>query len=199
MPAWALRRYAATAASSTAPASDTAWSRCPPAEIPRPGGLSRRLPFLVWCAALAPAGEPGGSGCRRGKTRRNAAGRGVAEVPGRRPVFCRPGRADQPDQERQPAAQAAGPGISASGQRDQAVPEAGAVNDAAVAAYRLSAQAGNPLSERKLAQMFGRTSRRWARGRIAEARRVPSSGLTVDPVPLEYSVEGLTWGFQLRP
>jgi hypothetical protein len=39
-----------------------------------------------------------------------------------------------------------------------------------VAAYRLSVQAGNPLSERRLAQMFGRTSRRWARARIAEAR-----------------------------
>ena len=35
--------------------------------------------------------------------------------------------------------------------------------DAAVAAYRLSAQAGKPLSERKLAQMCGRTSRRRAR------------------------------------
>jgi hypothetical protein len=50
-----------------------------------------------------------------------------------------------------------------------------------VAAYRLSAQAGNPLFERKLAQMFGRTSRRWVRARIAEARRVPSSGLTEEP------------------
>jgi hypothetical protein len=40
-----------------------------------------------------------------------------------------------------------------------------------VAAYRLSVQAGNPLSERRLAQMFGRTSRRWARARIAEARQ----------------------------
>jgi Protein of unknown function (DUF2637) len=47
---------------------------------------------------------------------------------------------------------------------------ASAVNDAAVAAYRLSAQAGNPLSERRLAQMFGRTSRRWAQARIADAR-----------------------------
>jgi hypothetical protein len=43
------------------------------------------------------------------------------------------------------------------------------VNDKAVAAYRLSVQAGSPLSERKLAQMFGRTSRRWARARITEA------------------------------
>ena len=46
-------------------------------------------------------------------------------------------------------------------------------NRAAVAAYRLSAQVGNPLSERKLAQMFGRTSRRWARARITEAQRSP--------------------------
>jgi hypothetical protein len=46
-----------------------------------------------------------------------------------------------------------------SGQRDDEVPEASAANDAAVAAYRLSVQAGNPLSERRLAQMFGRTSR----------------------------------------
>lgn len=43
-------------------------------------------------------------------------------------------------------------------------------NAAAVAAYRASLQAGRPLSERKLAGMFGETSRRWARNRIAEAR-----------------------------
>jgi len=73
------------------------------------------------------------------------------------------------------------PAIAASGQNGQAAAEAGAVNDAAVAACRRSVQAGNPLSERKLAQMFGRTSRRWARARIAEARRAPSSGLMVDP------------------
>jgi hypothetical protein len=62
--------------------------------------------------------------------------------------------------------------------------EADAVNDAAVAAYRLSVQAGNPLSERRLAQMFGRTSRRWARARIADARQespLPDSPGT--PVP----------------
>ncbi len=96
--------------------------------------------------------------------------------------FPRRGEPDTPDQTRQSAAQVARPPtIPASGQPDQTVPEADAVNDAAVAAYRLSAQAGNPLSERKLAQMFGRTSRRWARARIAEARPVPSSGLTEDP------------------
>jgi hypothetical protein len=106
--------------------------------------------------------------------------------------FPRRGERDTPERERQPAAQAAGPGISARGQRDQAVAEAGAVNDAAVAAYRLSAHAGNPLSERKLAQMFGRTSRRWARARIAEARRVPSSGLTVDPPLTAAALDGVS-------
>ena len=83
-----------------------------------------------------------------------------------------------------PAGQAAGqPPIPASGQRDEVL-EASDVNDAAVAAYRLSVQAGNPLSERRLAQMFGRTSRRWARARIADARQaspLPDSPST--PVP----------------
>jgi Protein of unknown function (DUF2637) len=60
-----------------------------------------------------------------------------------------------------------------SAQHGNGFPEADADNDAAVAAYRLSAKAGSPLSERKLAQMFGRTSRRWARARITEARQSP--------------------------
>jgi Protein of unknown function (DUF2637) len=45
---------------------------------------------------------------------------------------------------------------------------------AAVAAYRASVQDGQPISERKLAEMFGKTSRRWARNRMAEARQNPS-------------------------
>ena len=52
----------------------------------------------------------------------------------------------------QPAGQ---PTASASGQHSDGIPGADAGNHAAVAAYRLSVQAGNPLSERKLAQMFG--------------------------------------------
>jgi Protein of unknown function (DUF2637) len=68
-----------------------------------------------------------------------------------------------------PAGRAAG--IGAGGQCDDEAVEASAVNGAAVAAYRRSVQAGNPLSERRLARMFGRTSRRWARARIAEARQ----------------------------
>ena len=43
------------------------------------------------------------------------------------------------------------------------------INVAAVAAYRASIDSGKPLSERKLAAMFGKTSRRWARNRMAEA------------------------------
>jgi hypothetical protein len=53
---------------------------------------------------------------------------------------------------------------------------AGRVSDidaAAVAAYRASLRQGRPLSERKLAEAFGRTSRRWARNRIAEAQHGP--------------------------
>jgi Protein of unknown function (DUF2637) len=73
---------------------------------------------------------------------------------------------------RRPAGQAAGQSpIPVGGQRDDEALEASAGDDAAVAAYRLSVQAGNPLSERRLAQMFGRTSRRWARARIADARQ----------------------------
>jgi hypothetical protein len=71
-----------------------------------------------------------------------------------------------------PAGQAAGQSpIPASGRRDDEALGACTGNDAAVSAYRLSVQAGNPLSERRLAQMFGRTSRRWARARIADARQ----------------------------
>jgi hypothetical protein len=45
------------------------------------------------------------------------------------------------------------------------------INEAAVAAYRTSIETGRPLSERKLAAMFGKTSRRWARSRMADARQ----------------------------
>jgi hypothetical protein len=47
------------------------------------------------------------------------------------------------------------------------------INVAAVAAYRTSIDTGRPLSGRKLAAMFGKTSGRWARSRTAEARQVP--------------------------
>jgi len=80
---------------------------------------------------------------------------------------------DMSDPSPRSAGQAGQSAILASGQRDGEVPKASAINDAAVAAYTLSVQTGNPLSERRLAQMFGRTSRRWARARIADARQAP--------------------------
>jgi hypothetical protein len=70
------------------------------------------------------------------------------------------------------------PTTPASMQHSDEVPGTGADNCAAVAAYRLSVEAGNPLSERKLAQMFGRTSRRWARARD---RRCAASALKGQP------------------
>jgi hypothetical protein len=85
------------------------------------------------------------------------------------------GEGEAPDQARQPGSQpAAHPAVHPGAQRGDQACEGDAVNDEAAAAYQLSVQAGNPLSERKLARMFGRTSRRWARARITEARQAPS-------------------------
>jgi hypothetical protein len=104
----------------------------------------------------------------------NAACRAEVRAPAAavdREQHSRSGR-DPSDQGWRPEGQPAGhPAIPASAQHGDGVPEADADNYAAVAAYRLSVKAGNPLSERKLAQMFGRTSRRWAGARIAEARQ----------------------------
>lgn len=46
------------------------------------------------------------------------------------------------------------------------------INVVAVAAYRASIDSGTPLSGRKLAAMFGKTFRIWARNRMAEAVKV---------------------------
>ena len=48
---------------------------------------------------------------------------------------------------------------------------AGDIDAAAVADYHASLLEGKPLSERKLAATFDKTSRRWARARKAEARQ----------------------------
>ena len=62
------------------------------------------------------------------------------------------------------------------------------VDAAAVAAYRISIDTGVPLSERKLASMFGKTSRRWARNRMAEACQIYAPALADsrrrEPIPL---------------
>jgi hypothetical protein len=144
-----------------------------------PVGCYELLVWLIHTSGTVEHRPPAGHLCEAAPCR--AAGRS-ATTAATGAGFPRRGGRDTPDQTPQLAARVAGlPAIPASGQRDQPVPEAAAVDDAAVAAYRRSAHAGNPLSERKLAQMFGRTSRRWARARIAEARRAPSAGPTEDP------------------
>ena len=87
--------------------------------------------------------------------------------------------------------------IPASGQREDEVPEASAVNDAAVAAYRLSVQAGNPLSERGSPRCSdahpaaGREPESPMHGkhRRSQTRRVPRSRLTRKQGPSAVSPE----------
>ena len=137
--------------------------------------LAGSYELLVWLIRTSGAAERGPSA--EHPRHRTACRTAIRSLPisaagGDRPGGCER-RASDPA--RRPAGQAARlPAIPASEQREDEVPEASAVNDAAVAAYRLSVQAGNPLSERRLAQMFGRTSRRWARARIADARQASS-------------------------
>ena len=92
--------------------------------------------LLVWLIRTSgtvehrpPAGHLGDAAACRAAARSATTAAIAAEFP------CQ-GERGTPDEERQPATHVAGPGISASGQDDQAIPEAGAVNDAAVAAYR---------------------------------------------------------------
>jgi hypothetical protein len=131
--------------------------------------------LLVWLIRASGAVEPGPWAehlCSRAACRTAIRSLRISAVDGDRPSRSeRHGSGPA----RRPAGQAAGlPAVPATEQRDDEVPEASAVNAAAVAAYWLSVQAGSPLSERRLAQMFGRTSRRWARARIADARQTSS-------------------------
>jgi hypothetical protein len=136
--------------------------------------------LLVWLIRTAGALEPGpsaeyvrdGAGCSavvRPLPATDTDGEQHGRNEGSAPDQAQPGKKWQSMS--QPAVQ---PATAANAQCDDEMSHAAdTVMDEAVAAYRLSVQAGNPLSERKLAQMFGRTSRRWARARIAEARQIP--------------------------
>ena len=131
--------------------------------------------LLVWLIRTSGTVERGLSAehlCHRAACRAAIRSLPISDIDGDRPGGT---ERDASDLTRRPAGQAAGtPTFPANEQRRDEVPAASAVNDAAVAAYRLSVRAGNPLSERRLAQMFGRTSRRWARARIADARQTSS-------------------------
>jgi hypothetical protein len=83
---------------------------------------------------------------------------------------------------RRPVSQPDARAAATTGERnDDDAAQADAINSQAVAAYRLSVKAGSPLSERKLARMFGRTSRRWARARISQALAEPPPQAAGDP------------------
>jgi len=137
--------------------------------------LTQENELLVWLIRTSGTVERGPSAahlCNRAACRPAIRSLPVPAVDGERPGGC---ERHGSDPARRPAGQAARlPAIPASEQLDDEVPDASSVDDAAVAAYRLSVQAGNPLPERRLAHMFGRTSRRWARARIAEAGQASS-------------------------
>jgi hypothetical protein len=102
----------------------------------------------------------------------------IAQVRGSAPVG--PGCAGQTDRGNQTGGPTRptgprGPDGSAAPGTAAAASPAGDVDAAAVAAYRASVREGRPLSERKLAAAFGKTSRRWARNRMAEARQAPAA------------------------
>jgi hypothetical protein len=133
-------------------------------------GSYELLIWLIRTSGAAARGPLAEHLCNRAACRAKSRSLPLSAVDGNRPIER---HASGPTL--RPAGQATRlPSILTNEQRDDGVPEASAVNDAAVAAYRLSVQAGNPLSERRLAQMFGRTSRRWARARIADARQASS-------------------------
>ncbi len=108
--------------------------------------------FPVACAAAKVPG-PGGPGCTSQADLGNHADGPVRESPGPR-----------------------GPGGPAAPGPASATAPAGDIDAAAVTVYRASLREGKPLSERKLAQAFGKTSRRWARNRMAEAKQEPVAG-----------------------
>ena len=129
--------------------------------------------LLVWLIRTAgtPDPAPAGQEASRGSERR-ALVLPLPASPADGGQHCR-NACEEPHQPQRSARLSGGrTGPTVSEDDDQAITEAQAVNSQAVAAYRLSVQAGNPLSERKLAQMFGRTSRRWARARITEGRGI---------------------------
>jgi len=150
---WIIRTAAAAGGPARGPAADhTGWYADHPAHG-RPGAsLPEATPDnRVTRVGLVPA-------CGNGpqdRTRGPAADQGSG-----------PGQGTVPDHADQNADQIQAGSGQAGTVRDESETIA-----AAVAAYRASLQTGRPLSERKLAGMFGKTSRRWARSRMAEARQ----------------------------
>jgi hypothetical protein len=70
-------------------------------------------------------------------------------------------------------------------------PGEASIEAAAAAAYQASVAIGRPLSERKLAAKFGKTSRRWARHHMAEARQASGSAAPAIRRPSRAGAEAL--------
>jgi Protein of unknown function (DUF2637) len=163
-----LIRTAAVGAVVREPAADRAGS---PADHPLPGLRLVTAPNTDMpedLGALVSHARPGGPGdCRVGP----ALGPGCTTVPGRSDM----GHAYRPAaHEKADWSGVNGVGAIGDGREED-------INVAAVAAYRATIDSGKPLSERKLAAMFGKTSRRWARSRMAEAHQENLVAMANDP------------------
>ena len=152
---WIIRTAAAGGLDRGPAADHTGWY----ADHPAHGRPGDSLPEATPDSAVARVGIV--PGCGNGPQAQEVQARGP-EADQR----SGPGQAAAPDHADQDADQTRAGSGRAGTARDESETIA-----AAVAAYRASLQAGKPLSERKLAGMFGKTSRRWARSRMAEARQ----------------------------
>jgi hypothetical protein len=148
--------------------------------VPHPDqpGPSRRPAVSPACETVTAAAPGDGAGLEPGSAHEPSCA--AAQVHGPGPAGpAGPAGTDQANQAGRPVRESTGPG-GPSGlstpRRAAVTAPAGEINAAAVAAYRTSLREGKPLSERKLAAAFGGASRRWARARIAEARREPVVG-----------------------
>jgi hypothetical protein len=134
----------------------------------QPGGPTGQLTSGLWLVPAPDAGSP-----QPVRATGSLAEGSMPPVPARVPWAARvnePG-GHSPDHAYQPTSQqVADPSaLEVPARPGQGEDE---VNTAAVAAYRASIESGKPLSERKLAAMFGKTSRRWARSRMTEAAQL---------------------------
>lgn|GEM_PF-4857019 len=114
---------------------------------------------------------PGGAGTPEATPDTQVARIGLVPESGDGPLLAPAPGADQESGPGQGTAPDPADQIRADSGRAGTAPDESETSAAAVAAYRASLQMGRPLSERKLAGMFGKTSRRWARSRMAEARQ----------------------------
>lgn len=174
--AWMIRTAAARQADHV-PEADR---RVPPAAQPE-ARLQPAVPLLresgraatpISGASRLSGGAPGLHRLVRPVALVRGPGSNAPEQPDQVGERCRdvPGRADHVD----------------GSQRPGAVSAVSSIKVAAVAAYRASVREGKRLSERRLAETFGMTSRRWARHRMAEARGSLALGA---PQPVAQEVE----------